>query len=158
NTAVPSDLRISAPAPEAMHNGTTPRMKANDVIRMGRSRNRDASTVASKTDRPRCKCSSLANSTTRMAFLHASPTSTTRPIRTKKLTKLFVHNTPISDQSTHNGTTRITANGSVQLSYSAANARKTHTTASPNTMPVVLPSLICMNISSVHSTFIERGS
>ncbi len=29
------------------HSGTTPRMKANDVIRIGRSRKRQASTVAS---------------------------------------------------------------------------------------------------------------
>ena len=37
-TAVPSDLRISAPAPDAVNSGTTPRMKANDVIKIGRSR------------------------------------------------------------------------------------------------------------------------
>ena len=35
-----------------------------------------------------------------------------------------------TEQSTHNGTTRITASGNVQLSYRAASARKTHTTAS----------------------------
>ena len=37
NTAVPSAWRISAPAPVASASGTTPKMKANDVIRMGRS-------------------------------------------------------------------------------------------------------------------------
>ena len=47
NTAVPSERRISAPAPTAMTSGTTPKMKANDVIRIGRSRSRDASSVAS---------------------------------------------------------------------------------------------------------------
>ena len=36
NTAVPSDWRISAPAPVAIISGSTPRMKAKDVIRIGR--------------------------------------------------------------------------------------------------------------------------
>src|SRR5438067_1115858 len=45
-TAVPSERRISAPAPCAITNGTTPRMKAKDVIRIGRSRSLHASTVA----------------------------------------------------------------------------------------------------------------
>ena len=47
NTAVPSDCRISAPAPVAITSGTTPRMKAKDVIRIGRSRVRAAWTAAS---------------------------------------------------------------------------------------------------------------
>ena len=84
-TAVPSDRRISAPAPEATTSGNTPRINANEVIKIGRRRNRDASSVASTMDRP-CRCSSLANSTIRIAFLHASPTRTTRPICTNMLT------------------------------------------------------------------------
>src|SRR5438067_4153356 len=141
NTAVPSDLRISAPAPEATHNGTTPRMNANDVIRIGLRRSFDASLVASNTERP-SMCNCLANSTTRIAFLHARPTSTTRPICTKMLSELLVYSTPAREHSTHKGTTRMTASGNVQLSYSADSARNTHNTASANTMPVVLPSLI----------------
>src|SRR5262249_22220020 len=141
---------------DAMHNGTTPRMKANDVIRMGRNLSRDASIVASATDFP-CTCSSLANSTTRMAFLHARPTNTTRPICTKMLTDVLVNQTPMSEDSTHKGTTRMTASGNAQLSYSAASARNTHATARLKTIPVVFPSRICRNISSVHSDFIERG-
>ena len=43
NTAMPSDRRISAPAPAATISGTTPKMNANDVIKIGRSRSRDAS-------------------------------------------------------------------------------------------------------------------
>ena len=46
NTAVPSVCRISAPAPCAIISGTTPRMKANEVITIGRSRSRQASSVA----------------------------------------------------------------------------------------------------------------
>ncbi len=41
-------LRISAPAPRAIISGTTPRMKANEVITIGRSRSRQASSVASR--------------------------------------------------------------------------------------------------------------
>ena len=37
-TQVPSTCREMAPAPEASQSGTQPRMKANAVIRMGRSR------------------------------------------------------------------------------------------------------------------------
>src|SRR5262245_53073436 len=92
-----------------------------------------------------------------MAFLQASPTKTTRPICTKMFTEVLVYSTPMREQSKHNGTTRMTANGSVQLSYKADSARNTNTTARPKTMPVVLPSLICMNISSVHSAFMDRG-
>ena len=92
-TAIPSDRRISAPAPVATASGITPRMKANEVIRIGRSRSRHASSVASWRDRP-STCICLAYSTIRMAFLHARPTSTTRPICTKMLTSRPVNSTP----------------------------------------------------------------
>ena len=46
-TAVPSERRISAPAPSASTSGTTPRMNAKAVMMIGRSRSRQASTVAS---------------------------------------------------------------------------------------------------------------
>ncbi len=42
NTVVPTECRLADPAPEAKTSGSTPRMKANDVIRMGRSRIRAA--------------------------------------------------------------------------------------------------------------------
>ena len=90
--------------------------------------------------------------------MQASPTSTTRPICTKILTDLWVNSTPATEQSRHSGTTRITASGSDQLSYRAARARKTHTTARAKTYIAVLPARICMNISSVHSGFIDSGS
>src|SRR5262245_19238778 len=37
NTVMPIDLRALAPAPVASTSGTTPRMKAKDVIRIGRN-------------------------------------------------------------------------------------------------------------------------
>jgi len=48
NTAVPRDCRISKPAPVAMTSGTTPEMKAKEVMRIGRSRVRAAATAASR--------------------------------------------------------------------------------------------------------------
>ena len=51
-TAVPTELRAPAPAPVAYASGSTPRMNANDVMRIGRSRMRAASTAASTIDRP----------------------------------------------------------------------------------------------------------
>ena len=158
NTAVPSDRRISAPAPEASTSGTTPKMKANEVIRIGRSRSRDASSVASKT---------------RLAFLRAvawrirrsgsrscTPGRPARPGRSARRCSRRGRctSTPATEQSRHSGTTRITASGSDQLSYSAARARNTQTIASRKTYIAVLPAWICMNISSVHSVFIDSGS
>jgi hypothetical protein len=142
NTAVPSERRISAPAPVAITSGTTPRMKANDVIKIGRSRSRTASSVAWWRGAPSSRFA-FANSTIRIAFLHARPTSTIRPICTKMSTALCVSSTPPTEQSRHSGTTRITASGIDQLSYSAARARNTNTTASPKTYIAVLPALIC---------------
>ena len=78
-TAVPSDCRISAPAPVATASGATPRMKAKEVIRIGRSRVRAACTAPSSGVAP---SSSFwrANSTIKIAFFAARPTSTTKPI------------------------------------------------------------------------------
>src|SRR5262249_54963128 len=47
NTAMPIDLRELAPAPVASTSGNTPRMKAKEVMRMGRKRARAASSAAS---------------------------------------------------------------------------------------------------------------
>ena len=114
-TAVPSARRISAPAPLATTSGTTPRIKAKLVIMIGRRRKRQASRVAWCSGCPSSR-SCLANSTIKIAFLHASPTSTTSPICTKILIAMCAMATPRIDDSKHIGTTRITASGSDQLS------------------------------------------
>jgi hypothetical protein len=76
-TVVPRNAALPT-APLATTSGITPRTNASDVIRIGRSRIRAASTAASVIDNPRARnCS--ANSTTRMPFA-ASPISITRPI------------------------------------------------------------------------------
>src|SRR5438552_1848495 len=65
-TAVPSVCRISAPAPRASTKGSTPRMKANEVMMIGRSRSWHASRVASTVGRPASR-RFLADSRSRVA-------------------------------------------------------------------------------------------
>jgi len=115
NTVIPSDQRSSAPAPRASTSGRTPRMKASEVMRIGRNRSRLASTVASASGFPSCM-SCLANSTMRIAFLQASPTSTTNPIWVKIVTSMPAWRMPTSADRRHIGTTRMTASGKAQLS------------------------------------------
>ena len=93
NTATPMACRISAPAPVERTSGRTPRMKAIEVIRIGRSRSRLASIAAATGVRP-ANSSSRANSTIRMAFLAERPTSTIRPIWVKTLLSPWVSQTP----------------------------------------------------------------
>src|SRR5262249_58201659 len=98
----------------------------------------------------------LAYSTIKMAFLHARPTSTTKPTCTKMLMSIDAITTPATEHSRHIGTTRITARGSDQLSYCAASTRKTSTTARKNTHMAVLPACNWSSASSVHSCRIEE--
>ena len=69
NMLSPSDIRPLAPAPVASTSGTTPNPKANEVIRIGRNRSRDASTAAQKIGLPWTIRPSRAISTIRMPFL-----------------------------------------------------------------------------------------
>ena len=78
NTVVPIEWRLTAPAPPATSSGETPKMKASDVIRIGRSRSRAASDAALSSGTP-CSCSELANSTIRIAFLAERPTTVMSP-------------------------------------------------------------------------------
>jgi hypothetical protein len=52
NTATPMAWRISAPAPVEVTSGSTPMMKASEVIRIGRRRSRLASIAACTGVRP----------------------------------------------------------------------------------------------------------
>ena len=81
NTVMPIDLRALAPAPVASTSGSTPRMKANEVIRMGRNRARAASIAASTIGLPAARIS-RATSTIRIAFLADSAISRISPICT----------------------------------------------------------------------------
>ena len=80
NTAVPSDWRISAPAPVATASGATPSMKAKDVIRIGRKRSTQASKIASAGGNPRSRSACRAKSTSMMPFFFTIPISRMMPI------------------------------------------------------------------------------
>src|SRR6266404_421888 len=103
NTVTPSACRTSAPAPKATTRGTTPMTKAIEVMRIGRSRRCAASSTAAFASRPCSSCRCLANSTMRMAFLHASPTSTSSPICMKMLLSPWSSLTAVSAGSRHIG-------------------------------------------------------
>ena len=77
-TPMPIEFWAPEPALLAKASGATPRMKANDVMRMGRRRCRAASSVASTRPIPE-SCRAMANSTIRMAFLAASPIVVSNP-------------------------------------------------------------------------------
>ena len=115
NTAMPMAWRISAPAPCATTSGNTPAMNAMLVIKMGRKRSRQAAMAASKGLSP-SSCLRLANSTMRIAFLQARPTSTIKPIWVKMLLSPPLSQTPAMAHSRHMGTIRMMAMGSRKLS------------------------------------------
>ena len=96
-----------APAPEDSTSGTTPMMKAK------RGHQDRAQPQARGLDRgvdgrlrPAIS-SSRANSTIRMAFLQARPTSTNRPIWVKMLLSPPVSHTPAMAENRHIGTMRM---------------------------------------------------
>ena len=132
---MPIARRISLPAPLPRISGITPAQKAIEVIRIGRSRIRQAWITASSIVSPRSS-SSFANSTIRIAFLHARPTSTTSATWVKMFRSPGCMNggkcesqTPNSAASTHIGTISTIAIGRLQLSYCAASTRTTSSTA-----------------------------
>ncbi len=77
-TLVPSACWLAPPAPVAITIGSTPQTKARPVIRIGRKRSEQASTVASISDFPSAR-RSFANSMIRMASLAARPMMVMRP-------------------------------------------------------------------------------
>jgi hypothetical protein len=77
-TPVPMARWLAEPAPLASASGNTPRMKAIEVITMGRKRRCAASSAASMALLP-CACRSLANSMIRIAFLADRPMMVIRP-------------------------------------------------------------------------------
>ncbi|MNR34244.1 hypothetical protein D3C85_1519960 [compost metagenome] len=133
--------RISAPAPLDRINGTTPAMKAIEVIRIGRRRRRAASIAAWRIERPWCS-SSWANSTIRIAFLQASPTSTTKLIWVNRLLSPPVSHTPVIADRMPMGTISNTASGRLRLSYCAASTKNTSSIASGRMMIRVLPAIL----------------
>ena len=80
NTVVPIDWRLAAPAPVAIISGTTPRMKAKAVIRIGPQPQPRGFHRRLDDARGLPRAGALANSTIRIAFFAARPISMTKPI------------------------------------------------------------------------------
>lgn len=78
-TGQPNAWRLAAPAPLDKTNGTQPKIKAIEVMMMGRKRKRAASKAESSRLIP-SSCFITANSTIKMAFFAAKPTKVTNPI------------------------------------------------------------------------------
>ena len=129
-TTVPRMRRDTAPAPLANHNGVEPRIKAKEVIRIGRKRIRAPVSAASTRDLP-FSYSSRANSTMRIAFFAARPMSITRPICAKTLFTICLVARAAKAPTTAIGVPSRTLNGSDQLSYSAAKIKNTNRSESP---------------------------
>ena len=125
-----------------MMSGTTPAMNAKEVIRIGRSLIRAASSAAWKRSCPFLS-RSRANSTIRIAFLHASPTRTSRPIWVKTLLSPRVSHTPAIADTSDIGTISTITSGNDQLSYWAASTRKTSRMQRGKTRTAVLPASFC---------------
>ncbi|KAG0739104.1 hypothetical protein G6F32_017495 [Rhizopus arrhizus] len=83
---------------------------------MGRSRNRAASRTAASGSAPSISLA-RANSTIKIAFLAARPTSTTNPICVKMLLSPPETQTPAIAESSAMGAINSTENGSDQLLY-----------------------------------------
>ena len=167
-TAVPSVRRISAPAPWAINSGNTPRMKAKEVITIGRRRSLQASRAASRPRRA-ALAAVLGELHDQDRVLAGQPdqhheadlgedidvhlgvgSADARGNRcpARRIPAELVASdckpagtavTPTTALSRHMGTTRITASGSDQLSYWAASTRNTMTTARPKMIMAVLP-------------------
>ena len=137
--------------------GTTPRMKANEVIMIGRNRSWQASRVAASLVEPASRWA-LANSTIKDRVLARQAHQHDEADLGEDVDVHPGEITPAIEQSRHIGTTRITARGSDQLSYCAARTRNTRITASVNANMAVLPVCSCKSASSVHCERIACGS
>src|SRR5690606_14131750 len=124
STPRPTAFWLAAPAPLAITRGTTPRMKANEVIRIGRKRSRAASMADSARPAP-LAYRSLANATIRMAFFAARPITVTIPPMKYTSLSLPIKLLSSTAPSMPSGTASITDSGMAQLSYRAASTMKT---------------------------------
>ena len=138
-TVVPMIWRATEPAPEAVHSGTQPRINANDVIRIGRSRSRAPSSAASTRSLPFLEfvLGELDNQNrvlgrqtdehhqTDLRIHVASRSAPCRRARNAPSITRRSHSTA-NAPNTATGVLNRTLNGSDQLSYSAARIRKTN--------------------------------
>ena len=147
-TAVPMICRPTAPAPDAIASGRTPRMNANAVIKIGRRRRRAAASAASISDLPP-SYSAFANSTIRIAFLADEPDEHDQADLGIHVMANARSHSAVKAPKTAIGTVRSTLNGNDQLSYgrrgsgrrTAARSRKWRWRARP--VRRLLPGTTC---------------
>jgi hypothetical protein len=167
-TPVPTECRAPAPAPLEITSGRTPRMKASEVMRMGRKRSRAASTDAADTESPSWVFNS-AYSTIRIAFFAASPSSVTRPIW--KYTSLASGARPSSEVKTRlliqmaasapnvpKGNASITDSGKDHFSYCAARIRNAMNAPATSAMSDVPPDFFSWYEAPLQSKLKSDGS
>ena len=78
--ATPSGWRSSAPTPVPSIKGSAPNSAAKVVIRIGRSRNRQARRMASSGESPSLRSACRAKSIIMIAFFFTMPMSSTMPM------------------------------------------------------------------------------
>ena len=131
NRAIPITFLASAPDPEAITSGNTPKIKENAVIKIGLNRDFDAAIAASNKLNPFLN-SSFANSTIKMAFFAAIPINITK----ETWAKILFSKVELKNLDTHkannapkiaNGVPSKILKGKDQLSYCADKIRKTNT-------------------------------
>ena len=156
-TPVPTEWRAPAPAPLENASGSTPRMNASEVIRIGRNRSRAASSAAAGVDSPSW-CFIDAYSTIRIAFFAARPSSVTSPIW--KYTSFVCprSQTAASAPNMPNGSASITDSGSDHFSYCAARIRNTMSAASASAIIDVPPERFSWNDAPLQSKRKSGGS
>src|SRR5947199_176523 len=129
--AYPSGRRDADPAPSPIATGSAPMIVATDVIRMGRSRIRPASTAAATVSMPRA-FSWLVYSTSRIEFLVTRPMRRIMPIWLYRFRVDRTTNSVASAPVTANGTASSTVNGCTSDSNCEASTMNTTTSATPN--------------------------
>ena len=123
-------MRLSEPAPVDMINGIAPIIVDKAVISTGRRRRSQASINASPNSLPSSR-NWFANSTIRIPFLLAIPTSTISPILLYRFRLPSVRKRPSSAPNIASGTVVIITIGCTKLSNCAAKTRNTISSASP---------------------------
>ena len=132
NTVVPTECRPFSPAPVATTSGTTPRINASEVIKIGRNRIVAACTADSISGIPRSpQLFGKFHDQNRVLARQAQPASPVPTWQNTSFCSPRIHCAP-SAPSSAIGTASSTMNGSTKLSYCAESVRYTTSVPSPN--------------------------
>ncbi len=151
STVQPMVERATLAAPVASASGNTPRIKASEVISIGRRRRLTASRVALITGIP-LSTRSFANSTIRMAFFAERPINVIKPICAYTLfTDLGIKVNVSMAPNIPSGTASKTEKGTYQLSYNAARNKNTNTIDNAKIKIVLLPAFTSSRLNPANS-------